>query len=149
MRDIKYIVIHASATKEGKFFDSEDIDNWHKEKGWSGIGYHYVVLLDGMIEKGRKDEKKGAHVKGYNKNSIGVCYIGGLDKNGKPKDTRTDLQKESLAELLKRLKWIYPKAEIVGHRDFSEDKNGNGKIDPSEFMKDCPCFDAKTEYKDV
>tara|TARA_R110002126_G_scaffold78629_2_gene195659 strand:+ start:4679 stop:5128 length:450 start_codon:yes stop_codon:yes gene_type:complete len=149
MRDIKYIVIHATATKEGKHFDSEDIDNWHKEKGWSGIGYHYVVLLDGMLEKGRKDDKIGAHVKGFNKNSIGVVYIGGLDKNGKPKDTRTELQKEALRELLKRLKWIYPKAEILGHRDFSKDKNGNGIIEPSEYMKHCPCFDAKTEYKNV
>ena len=102
MREIKYIVIHCSATKEGEFFDSGDINDWHKKRGWSGIGYHYVVLLDGMLEKGRKDDKIGAHVKGFDSNSIGVVYIGGLDKNGKPKDTRTDLQKESLRELLKR-----------------------------------------------
>lgn len=149
MREIKHIVIHCSATKEGMFFDSENIDNWHKKKGWSGIGYHYVVLLDGMLEKGRKDEKIGAHVKGFNSNSIGVVYIGGLDKKGKPKDTRTDLQKESLKELLKRLKWMYPKAEILGHRDFSPDLNKNGIIEKNEFIKACPCFDAKKEYENV
>lgn len=149
MREIKHIVIHATATKEGKFFNAADIDRWHKQRGWLGNGYHYVVLLDGMIEKGRPDSNIGAHVKGFNKHSIGVVYVGGLDEKGKPKDTRTKLQKESLKELLKRLKWLYPKAKICGHRDFSKDINGNGKIERFEFMKDCPCFDAKMEYKNV
>lgn len=149
MRKINHIVIHASATKEGQFFDSGDIDDWHKAKGWSGIGYHYVVLLDGSVEKGRPDAQIGAHVKGFNSTSIGVVYIGGLDANGKPKDTRTALQKESLAELLKRLKWMYPKAKISGHRDFSPDLNKNGIIEKHEFIKACPCFDAKKEYENV
>ena len=149
MRDIKHIVFHCSATKEGKSFDAKDIDAWHKKNGWSGIGYHYVVLLDGTIEKGRPDEKIGAHVKGFNTNSIGVVYIGGLDKNGKPKDTRTDLQKESLRELAKRLKWIYTKANFCGHRDFSPDLNNNGKIEKSEYIKECPCYNPKEEYNEV
>ncbi len=146
MREINHIVFHCSATKEGKFFNADDIDTWHKQKGWSGIGYHYVVLLDGTIEKGRPDSKIGAHVKGHNKDSIGVCYIGGLDENGKPKDTRTDLQKEALRELAKRLKWIYTKADFSGHRDFSPDLNKNGKIEPNEYLKECPCYNPKEEY---
>lgn len=149
MRQINHIVFHCSATKEGKFFDAADIDKMHKARGWSGIGYHYVVLLDGTVEKGRPDEKIGAHVKDHNKDSIGVVYIGGLDKNGKPKDTRTALQKESLRELAKRLKWLYTKADFSGHRDFSPDLNKNGIIESKERIKECPCYDAKTEYKDV
>ena len=149
MREINHIVVHATATKENQFFNAKDIDAWHRKKGWSGNGYHYVVLLDGTVEKGRPDAKIGAHVKGFNRDSIGVVYVGGLDKNGNPKDTRTALQKESLKELLKRLKWLYIKATISGHRDFSPDLNNNGIIEPNEFMKMCPCFDAKKEYKNV
>jgi hypothetical protein len=149
MREIKHIVFHCSATKEGNFFNAADIDAWHKKRGWSGIGYHYVVLLDGTIEKGRPDKKIGAHVRGFNKNSIGVAYIGGVDTNGKPKDTRTPLQKEALKELAIKLKWLYTKAEFSGHRDFSPDLNKNGVIEPKEFIKMCPCYDAKKEYKDV
>jgi N-acetylmuramoyl-L-alanine amidase len=149
MREIKHIVIHCSATIENQFFDASTIDAWHKKRGWSGIGYHYVVLLDGSVEKGRPDEKIGAHVKSFNSNSIGVVYICGLDTNKNPKDTRTALQKECFLELLKRLKWLYPKAKISGHRDFSPDLNKNGTIEPNEFVKMCPCFDAKKEYKNV
>ncbi|MFL0105039.1 hypothetical protein V2643_15010, partial [Tenacibaculum maritimum] len=93
------------------------------------------------------DWKIGAHVKGHNRNSIGVVYIGGLDKNFTPKDTRTQAQKEALCYLLKKLRSNYPEALIVGHRDFSKDLNGNGVIEPFEFSKSCPCFDAKEEYK--
>ena len=149
MRQITDIVIHCTATKQGKFFNAKDIDQMHKAKGWSGIGYHYVILLDGTVEKGRPDSKIGAHVKGYNSKSIGVVYVGGLDKNGKAKYTRTDLQKQSLKELLKRLKWLYTKAIISGHRDFSPDLNKNGIIESNERMKECPCFDVKKEYIDV
>lgn len=146
---INHIVVHATATKEHQEFNASDIDRWHKQNGWSGIGYHYVVLLNGKVEKGRSDSQPGAHVAGHNKDSIGVVYIGGLDKFGKPKDTRTDAQKKTLRGLLTMLKGDFPKAKISGHRDFSKDLNGNGIIEPFEFMKACPCFDAKTEYKDV
>lgn len=149
MRKINHIVIHASATKEGEFFNAADIEKWHKKRGFKKIGYHYVVLLDGTVEKGRPDDSIGAHVKDFNKNSIGVCYIGGLDKNGKPKDTRTDPQKESLLNLLESLKSDYKDAEISGHRDFSPDLNKNGIIEKHEFIKACPCFDAKKEYQNV
>lgn len=133
MRQITEIIIHCSATPIGKNYTVEDIDKWHKAKGWKGIGYHYVIYLDGSVHKGRPEEEIGAHCKGHNSNSIGVCYIGGLDEFGEPEDTRTDKQKEALTVLLKALKTKYPAATIHGHREFA--------------AKACPCFDAKEEYK--
>ncbi|MDB0601078.1 N-acetylmuramoyl-L-alanine amidase [Tenacibaculum maritimum] len=147
MRLIKHIVVHCSATIERQSFTAKDIDRWHKQRGWKGNGYHYVIGLNGAVEKGRPDWQIGAHVKGYNRHSIGVVYIGGLAKNLAPKDTRTHAQKYALQTLLKNLKQKYPFAKIVGHRDFSKDLNGNGVIEPFEFQKACPCFDAKNEYK--
>lgn len=137
MRDIDYIVVHCSATKEGKDFGVDDFRKWHKRKGWSDIGYHYVVRLDGTIEKGRDIEKIGAGVRGYNSNSVHVCYTGGVDENIKPKDTRTDKQKDSLLFLLMELKQRFPMAEILGHRDFPD------------VRKACPSFDAKGEYRNI
>lgn len=133
MRNINKIIVHCSATKEGKAFNVADITRWHKQRGFATIGYHWVVLLDGTIQQGRAEMTMGAHCKGHNANSIGICYIGGLDENGKSKDTRTPEQKKSMLELLKRLKKDYPNATIHGHREFAN--------------KDCPCFDAKNEYK--
>jgi N-acetylmuramoyl-L-alanine amidase len=132
MRTINLIVIHCSATKEGKDFKAKDIDKWHKERGFKKIGYHYVIDLDGTIERGRQDSEIGAHCTGHNKNSIGICYIGGLDKDGKPKDTRTKEQKEALWDLLRILLTKYPKAQIHGHNTFSN--------------KDCPCFNVEETY---
>ena len=133
MRNINKIIVHCSATKEGKAFNVADITRWHKQRGFATIGYHWVVLLDGTIQQGRAEMTMGAHCKGHNANSIGICYIGGLDENGNSKDTRTPEQKKSLLELLKRLKKDYPNATIHGHHEFAN--------------KDCPCFDAKNEYK--
>lgn len=135
MRYIDKIIVHCSATPEGRDVSAATIDEWHKQRGWSGIGYHYVVSLDGTIEYGRDINKTGAHVKGQNKGSIGLCYVGGVDSDMNPKDTRTDEQKESLLLLIKTLKKMHPRAEVYGHRDFS--------------TKACPSFDAKTEYKDA
>jgi len=149
MRSIKHIVVHCSATIEGKHFTARDIDRWHRRRGWKGIGYHYVIRLDGTIEEGRPEWKIGAHVRGKNRHSIGVVYIGGIDKKLVPKDTRTEAQKQALKDLLKALKQKYPSAQILGHRDFSPDRNGNGVIEPFEFIKPCPSFDAKTEYKSL
>ena len=109
MREINKIVVHCSATQEGKNISAATIDKWHKKRGWRGIGYHYVIGLDGLIELGRPVEQVGAHVKGHNKNSIGICYVGGVeaerDDDGEwvAKDTRTPEQKESLLMLLKVL----------------------------------------------
>lgn len=149
MREIKYIVLHCSATKEGQKVTVEQIDKWHRARGFRKIGYHFLILLDGEIRKGREITETGAHVAGSNANSIGICYVGGLDANGKPKDTRTEQQKAALYYLLQQLREQFPKAQILGHRDFSPDLNGNGIIEPWEWMKACPCFDAKAEYKSL
>lgn len=146
MRKIDKVVIHCSATKEGINFTTKDIDSWHKQRGFSKIGYHFVVYLDGSVHKGRDISEIGAHVKDHNYNSIGICYIGGLDSKGNPKDTRTDLQKKSISELLIDLKRRFPNAKIFGHRDLSPDLNGDGIIEPWEWLKECPCFDVKKEF---
>lgn len=134
MRKIKEIIVHCSATAEGKDFCAKDIDLWHRAQGWDCIGYHYVVKLDGTVESGRPVEKVGAHCKGHNAYSIGVCYIGGLAADGKtPKDTRTPQQKAALQLLIDNLKRVYPGSKVYGHCDFAS--------------KACPCFNAKEEYK--
>ena len=142
MKEIKNIIIHCSATREGDdSINAEVIDRWHKKRGWKGIGYHFVVLIDGSIETGRMIDKCGAHTKGMNCSSIGVCYIGGVEsernEDGKyeAKDTRTPEQKETLLELLHVLRKMYPDAKIHSHRDFA--------------AKACPSFDATTEYCNI
>ena len=138
MREINKIVVHCSATQEGKNISAATIDKWHKKRGWRGIGYHYVIALDGSMEYGRPVEQIGAHVKGMNKDSIGIVYIGGVEAERGPdgdwvaKDTRTPEQKETLLMLLKVLKKLHPDATIHGHNEFA--------------AKSCPCFDANKEY---
>lgn len=135
-RDIKEIIVHCAATPEGKNFTVKDIDKWHKQRGFTCIGYHYVIYLDGSIHTGRNLNLSGAHCTNHNYKSIGVCYIGGVAKDGKtPKDTRTQAQKDSLIALLKELKAMFPNAKIHGHRDFA--------------CKACPSFDASAEYKNL
>ncbi len=149
MRKITDIVLHCSATREGERVTVADIDRWHRARGFNGIGYHYVIYADGSIHEGRPLSKAGAHVAGHNDTTIGICYVGGLDASKNPKDTRTPDQPAALFYLLQRLKEQFPKARICGHRDFSPDLNGNGTIEPCEYMKACPCFDAIPEYKDL
>lgn len=134
--DVKYIIVHCSATPEGRDVKAEEVRRWHvEENGWSDIGYHWIIELDGELEKGRAESRSGAHAKGWNGKSVGVCYIGGTDSNGNAKDTRTDGQKITLGCLLQDLRGRYPKAKIIGHRDISS--------------KECPSFDAKTEYASI
>lgn len=134
MRRIDDIILHCSATPEGKDFSVQDIDRWHKEKGWDGIGYHYVVYRDGSVHVGRNIDKAGAHCVGHNAHSIGVCYIGGLARDGKTaKDTRTEAQKQSLRELVESLLWKYPGAGVHGHNEYA--------------AKACPCFDVGKEFR--
>ncbi|MBO5625975.1 MAG: N-acetylmuramoyl-L-alanine amidase [Prevotella sp.] len=135
MRTITEIIVHCTATIAGKDWHVADISKWHKAKGWNAIGYHYVITLDGSVERGRPVESIGAHCLYHNQNSIGVVYVGGLDSQGNACDTRTDAQRKSLRNLLVALRHIYPKAKIYGHRDFAN--------------KACPCFDATKEYKDI
>ena len=131
-RTINEIIVHCSATIEGKDYTTADIKKWHLARGFSDIGYHYVIYRDGSIHAGRHINIGGAHCTNHNAHSIGVCYIGGLDKDNKPKDTRTDAQKKSLLSLLTQLKKLYPKANIYPHCEFAN--------------KACPCFNAKQEY---
>jgi N-acetyl-anhydromuramyl-L-alanine amidase AmpD len=153
--DIDSIVVHCSATRAGQDVRASDINKWHLERGFKCIGYHFVIDLDGTIEVGRPLTMDGAHcntcgVSGrpYNKHSIGICYIGGLDKNGKPADTRTPAQKLALSRLIyDDLLPKYPNiVEILGHRDASPDKNGDGKVTQNEWIKSCPCFDVRAEF---
>lgn len=138
MRKINEIIVHCTATKEGKDYTVADIDKWHKARGWKGIGYHYVVYRDGTVHTGRPVNEVGAHCLGHNTNSIGVVYVGGVADDGKtPKDTRTAAQRQALKELLIKLSKQYrlPKGAIHGHRDFAP--------------KTCPSYDATTEYKNI
>ena len=102
------------------------------DKGWADIGYHYVIRLNGFIERGRAEWRQGAHCVGHNRHSIGVCYVGGLDQNGNPSDTRTPAQRRAMLTLLKELTQKYH-CEIHGHNEYS--------------TKACPCFNAFEEYK--
>ena len=146
-RAMDTIVIHCSATKENKDYSVKDIKKWHLQRGFNDVGYHFVIKLDGTIELGRSLDKIGAHVTGNNAGSIGICYIGGLNSSGKAKDTRTTEQKQSLIDLVTILKTFISIKEVKGHRDYSKDLNNNGIIEPFEYMKDCPCFDVKKEFK--
>lgn len=137
-RRITEIIVHCSATPEGKDYTVLDIRKWHKQQGWSDIGYHYVIYRNGHVEPGRDVDIIGAHCEGHNAHSIGVCYIGGVARDGKTqKDTRTLAQKAAIISVLTELRQMYPQAKIYGHRDF--DKHG----------KTCPSFDAKEEYKKI
>lgn len=135
MNKVDRIIIHCSATREGADFTAADIRRWHKRQGWQDIGYHYVIRIDGTIEAGRPEDQPGAHCKGYNNGSIGVCYIGGVAQDGKTaKDTRTEAQKASLLSLVRELKMRYPLATVCGHREFA--------------AKACPSFDVRQWVND-
>jgi N-acetyl-anhydromuramyl-L-alanine amidase AmpD len=153
MNNIDSIIIHCSATKAGVDLKAKDIDRMHKQRGFNRIGYHYVINLDGTVETGRPLTMEGAHcnTKGfsgvsYNRHSIGICYIGGLDKNGKPADTRTEAQKKALKNLVVELCGKYEICEVLGHRDTSPDLDDDGEVEPIEWIKVCPCFDVNSEF---
>ena len=132
MRKIDEIIIHCSATEAGKDFKAKDIDKWHKAKGWNGIGYHFVIDIDGTVEAGRPVEKQGAHCLDHNATTIGICYIGGL-VNKKPTDTRTDAQRQALRNLVAALRHCYPTiVKVSGHNQYAN--------------KACPCFDVTREF---
>lgn len=133
MRAIDKIIWHCAATREGQEVSVEEIRRWHRDRGWSDIGYHYVIELDGTVRTGRPLAVTGAHVRGQNTGSIGICYVGGLDKKGKPKDTRTTAQKKSLHELTAALRQRFPGATVHGHNEFAN--------------KACPCFDARADWQ--
>ena len=132
MRKIDEIIIHCSATPEGRDHSLADVTAWHRARGVRTIGYQYLVHIDGRVERGRPESEIGAHCLGHNARSIGVCYVGGLASDCKtPKDTRTPEQRRMLRELVKGLQRKYRGAKVYGHRDFA--------------AKACPCFDVATE----
>lgn len=147
MRQIKYIAVHCTAGSQKQSID--DLRAEFRRKGWKKPGYHFVVKPDGGIVQMLDEEEVSNGVKGYNSVIINVAYIGGIDAQGKATDNRTEAQKQSLENLLRILRGKYPKAVIQGHRDFSPDLNGNGKIEKCEWIKACPCFDAKEEYAHI
>lgn len=139
MRKIDKIILHCSATREGLDIKTEVIKFWHKDRGWSDIGYHYVIELDGTVHVGRSEDVIGAHCKGHNSFSIGICYVGGLDKNGKSKDTRTPCQKVAMFDLVGKLMEKYGLTidDVYCHYQFAK--------------KDCPCFNInefRCEYNE-
>lgn len=146
-RRIDLIVIHCSATREDRSYSPQNLERDHKARGFNSAGYNFYIRKTGEVVKMRPLELIPAHARGYNRHSIGICYEGGLDAFGKPKDTRTDAQKEAILRLLMELKKFFPQSKIVGHRDLSPDKNENGIIEPWEWTKMCPCFDAQNEYR--
>ncbi|MDR2009224.1 MAG: N-acetylmuramoyl-L-alanine amidase [Bacteroidales bacterium] len=131
MRQIKEIIIHCTATPEGRNHTVGDIDRWHKQKGWDEIGYHFLIDINGEIMQGRNIEKAGIHTVGHNANSIAICYVGGCDKNMRTKDTRTPVQAIAIRKLANDLKIKYPGVKVYGHRDFN--------------ATDCPGFDVHTQ----
>ena len=132
MRTIDKIIIHCSATLPGQRVDVETITRWHKQRGFKTIGYHFFIDRSGTIHAGRPLEQQGAHCKGQNARSIGICYEGGLNKEGKPYDTRTIMQRIAMKELVAQLQERFTEATVHGHREFAN--------------KACPCFDVAAEF---
>lgn len=131
MRQINWLVIHTAATRPSMDIGKKEIDRWHKERGFNGIGYHYVIRRNGKIERGRPESRIGAHVQGHNHDSIGICLVGGVNENLVPENNYTEAQWSSLEGLLRKLAAKYPEANVRGHRDFPG------------VSKACPCFDAE------
>lgn len=148
-RKINLIVIHCSATREDRDYTPQQLTRDHLARGFNSAGYNFYIRKDGTVIHMRPLELIPAHVTGFNKNSIGICYEGGLDRKGKAADTRTPAQKEAIIGLLIKLVVQFPDSDICGHRDLSPDKNKNGIIEPNEWIKMCPCFNARDEYKNI
>lgn len=145
MREINLIVIHCSATRADRDFTENDLEVCHRHRGFNGAGYHFYIRKNGDIKNTRPLEKPGAHALGYNAHSIGICYEGGLDVRYRPADTRTEWQKHSLRVLIRTLLMDYPGCRVCGHRDLSPDRNGDGRISPEEWVKECPCFEVTSK----
>lgn len=146
MRPVNLLVIHCSATREHIPFTPEQLEIDHRARGFHQAGYNYYIRRDGEVVSMRPLGMIPAHVRGYNRHSVGICYEGGLDRHGFTADTRTPEQKKSLETLLRSLILRFPGSRICGHRDLSDDLDGDGFISPTEWIKECPCFDAEGEY---
>jgi N-acetylmuramoyl-L-alanine amidase len=142
---IKYLTIHCAATPEGRDVKATDIEKWDIAK-FGQKSYHLIVLLDGTYHRSLPDDVRGAHVGKHNTGNIGICYVGGVAKDGKAiKDTRTEAQKKTLRTLVATYRARYPGIKVMGHRDWSPDRDGDGVIEPNEWLKGCPSFDVATE----
>lgn len=148
MRTITRIFVHCTGSPQATTTVSSLFAEFHR-KGWSKPGYHYVVFPNGVIRQLLSESQVANGVKGYNRHSIHIAYVGGVDGNLRTLDNRTEAQRKTLLRVLRALRKAYPNAQILGHRDISPDTNHNGIVDPWERIKDCPCFDAKLEYKDI
>lgn len=144
LTSISKIVIHTSATLPGRDVTAQEIDGWHKAKGWAMIGYHTVIRLDGTIERGRDYGREGAHVKGHNAGTLGICMVGGLNDNGDPACTYNDQQWHALFYEIHQILRVCPNVQIIcGHRDMSPDTDDSGTVESDEWLKSCPCFSVK------
>ena len=140
MRKIERIFVHCTASQHN--LTLQQLQNEFKARGWKNPGYHYVIFPDGKIVQLLSEDKVSNGVQGYNSTSINIAYVGGVDKQGRPVDNRTQAQKDSLYNILMYLKQQYPKAHILGHRDIWGKNSKNWK-------KYCPCFDAEQEYSEL
>ena len=145
-RSINLIVIHCTASRCNNSLTPSALEQEHRQRGFQDCGYHFYITRDGIIHPMRPLDRIGAHVRGFNAHSIGIAYEGGLNAEGNPTDTRTAAQREALSFLIRQLLTVYPKSTVCGHRDLSPDLNNNGVIEPREWIKQCPCFDAAQEY---
>lgn len=131
IKSVNYLVVHCSATRPSQEVTAADIDLWHRQRGWAGIGYHFVIERDGTMVTGRPDNRPGAHARGFNHLSLAFCLIGGVAEDGKtPENNYTPQQMVALSSLLKYYKGHHPEAEVLGHRDLGANKA-------------CPCFDVR------
>lgn len=141
-KSTKYLVLHVTATKPSQDIGVKEVRAMHKAQGWSDVGYHYVIRRNGKVEAGRAEGDIGSHVKGFNSISLGISMVGGINAKGQPENNATPAQMTALEALLRDLGKKYPKATICGHRDLSPDRDKDGVIEPGEYLKACPCFDA-------
>ena len=140
---VTHVTQHCTATPEGLACSAKQISDMDIAR-FGQVSYHYVVLLDGTLVCTLDPKWKGAHTGGHNSGNIGISYVGGIDRvTKKPKDTRTQAQKLTLAKFYRDMRATYPSVIIQGHRDWSPDLDGDGKIEPNEWVKMCPCFDVK------
>ena len=146
MRPIHTLIIHCSATRADHDFTEQQLEAAHKARGFTECGYHYYIRRSGLIITMRDVGKIGAHCLGHNQDSIGICYEGGLDSDGIPTDTRTFQQKYALRSLIRCLQSDFPGCHIYGHRELSPDLNGNGIIEPNEYVKLCPVYSVAAEF---
>ena len=149
MRTITLIILHCSATRSTQRYTLEQCRADHRRRGWKDIGYHYYSTRDGTVHNGRPLHETGAHCRGHNSHSIGICYEGGLNDKGLAADTRTTAQRHSMRQLLEELHRRFPDALILGHRDLSPDTDRDGRITPEDWLKQCPAFDAFLDYADL